>query len=53
MMKQGSIKDIARQRVEILYAQAKSVAKADPKLVTEYIGMARRIAMAAKNQVAA
>jgi ribonuclease P protein subunit RPR2 len=48
MMKQGSIKDIARQRIDILYAQAQSVAKEDPKLASEYIGMARRIAMAAK-----
>jgi ribonuclease P protein subunit RPR2 len=47
-MKQGSIKDIARQRVEILFAQAKSVAKANPKLATQYIASARRIAMAAK-----
>jgi RNase P subunit RPR2 len=48
MMKQGSIKDIARQRVEILFAQAKSVAKANPKLAAQYIASARRIAMAAK-----
>jgi ribonuclease P protein subunit RPR2 len=48
MMKQGTIKDIARQRVEILFDQAKSVAKANPKLAEEYLGSARRIAMAAK-----
>jgi ribonuclease P protein subunit RPR2 len=48
MMKQGSIKDIARQRVEILFTQAKSVAKANPKLAAQYIASARRIAMAAK-----
>jgi ribonuclease P protein subunit RPR2 len=48
MIKQGSIKDIARQRVEILFSQAKSVAKANSKLATEYVASARRIAMAAK-----
>ena len=48
MMKQGSIKDIARQRIAILYAQAQSVPKEDSKLASEYIGLARRIAMAAK-----
>ena len=51
MMKQGSIKDIARQRVEILFAQDKSVAKANPKLTTQYISSARRMAMAAKIRV--
>jgi ribonuclease P protein subunit RPR2 len=48
MMKQTGIKQIAHQRIEILFAQAKKVAKADPKLAAEYILSARRIAMAAK-----
>ena len=48
MMKQGSIKQIARQRIEILFCQAKKVARADPKLAAKYIGSARLIAMAAK-----
>ena len=48
MMKQGSIKEIAKQRVEILFRQAKSIVKANPKLAAEYIRSARRIAMAAK-----
>ena len=48
MMKQSSIKHIARQRIEILFEQAKTVVKANPKLAAEYVGMARRIAMAAK-----
>ncbi len=48
MMKQSSIKDIARQRIEILFGKAKEIAKADPKLAAQYIGSARRIAMAAK-----
>jgi ribonuclease P protein subunit RPR2 len=48
MMKQSSIKHIARQRIEILFEQAKTVVKVNPKLAAEYVGMARRIAMAAK-----
>ena len=48
MMKQGSVKQIARQRIEILFKEAKKVAKTNPKQATEYIGSARRIAMAAK-----
>jgi ribonuclease P protein subunit RPR2 len=48
MMKQNSIKQIANQRIEILFEQAKKVVKADPKLAAQYIGSARRIAMAAK-----
>ncbi|MGE5555617.1 MAG: ribonuclease P protein component 4 [Methanocella sp.] len=47
-MRQGSIKDIARERIGILFCQAKSVAKANPKLASDYIRLARRIAMAAK-----
>jgi ribonuclease P protein subunit RPR2 len=48
MMKQGSIKDIARQRIEILFTQAKTIVDANPKLAAQYIGSARKIAMAAK-----
>ncbi|MCW4029574.1 MAG: hypothetical protein NWE92_08005 [Candidatus Bathyarchaeota archaeon] len=48
MMKQGNIRQIARQRIEILFAHAQKVAKADPKLAAQYILSARRIAMAAK-----
>jgi ribonuclease P protein subunit RPR2 len=51
MMKQTSIKQIARQRIEILFVQAKKVAKADPKLAAQYILSARRIAMAAKTRL--
>lgn len=47
-MKQTSIKHIARQRIEILYGQAKQVARSDPQLAAQYVGSARRIAMAAK-----
>lgn len=48
MTKQGSTKDIARQRIELLFWQAKSIAKANPQLALDYIRMARQIAMAAK-----
>lgn len=48
MMKQSSIKQIANQRIEILFEQAKKVVKVNPKLAAQYIGSARRIAMAAK-----
>jgi ribonuclease P protein subunit RPR2 len=48
MMKQSSIKQIAMQRIEILFKEAKGIAKTNPKQATEYIGSARRIAMAAK-----
>jgi ribonuclease P protein subunit RPR2 len=48
MMKQGNIRQIARQRIEILFVQAQKVAHSNPKLAAEYVGSARRIAMAAK-----
>ena len=47
-MKQTSIKQIARQRIQILFEQAKKNAKSDPKLAAKYVKSARRIAMAAK-----
>ncbi|MFA5572637.1 MAG: hypothetical protein GX799_04795 [Crenarchaeota archaeon] len=47
MMKQSNIKEIARQRITILFEQAKKLAKNNPKLATQYIRSARRIAMAA------
>ena len=47
-MKQTSIKQIARERIGVLFEQAKQVAKTDPKLAIQYIKSARRIAMAAK-----
>lgn len=47
-MKQSSVKQIARQRIEILFSEAEKVAKANPKLAAQYICSARRIAMATK-----
>jgi ribonuclease P protein subunit RPR2 len=48
MMKQTGIKQIARQRIEILFGQAKKTARANPKLAAQYVKSARRIAMAAR-----
>jgi ribonuclease P protein subunit RPR2 len=48
MMKQTSIRHIARQRIEILFAQAKKISRSNPKFAAEYVGSARRIAMAAR-----
>jgi ribonuclease P protein subunit RPR2 len=47
-MNQGSIKQIARQRIQILFAEAKKVGRSESKLATQYVESARRIAMAAK-----
>ena len=47
-MKQTNIKQIARQRIQILFEEAKKIAKCDPKLAAKYVKTARRIAMAAK-----
>ncbi|MDR0373392.1 MAG: ribonuclease P [Nitrososphaerota archaeon] len=47
-MKQSSIKQIARQRIEILFGQAKKTAGSNPQLAAVYVEFARRIAMAAR-----
>jgi ribonuclease P protein subunit RPR2 len=47
-MNQVSIKQIARQRIQILFAEAEKVGRSDSKLATQYVESARRIAMAAK-----
>ena len=47
-VKQTNIKQIARQRIQILFEQAKRVPKTDIGLAAQYIKSARRIAMAAK-----
>jgi len=48
MMKQTSIKQIAQQRIAILFEQTKKVARCNPKLAAVYVLSARRIAMAAR-----
>jgi len=47
-MKQTSIKQIARQRIKVLFDEAKSISKSEPKLAAQYVKTARRIAMAAR-----
>ena len=47
-MKPTSVKQIARQRIQILFEQAKKARKTNPQLATQYIKSARRIAMAAR-----
>jgi ribonuclease P protein subunit RPR2 len=47
-VKQTNIKHLARQRIEILFDQAKKTAKINSQLAAQYIKSARRIAMAAK-----
>lgn len=43
-----NVKKIARQRIQILFEQAKKVGRTDPKLAMQYIASARKIAMAAR-----
>ena len=47
-MKQVSVKQIARQRIAILFGEAKKNGKTNPKLAAQYVQSARRIAMAAR-----
>ena len=47
-MRQGSVKQIARQRIQTLFDEAKKIGKSDPKLAAQYVKSARRIAMAAR-----
>ena len=47
-MKQTNVKQIARQRIQILFEQAKKIGRTNPKLARQYVGSARKIAMAAK-----
>ena len=47
-MKPTGMKQIARQRIQILFKQAKQVCKTNPQLAMQYTKSARKIAMAAK-----
>jgi ribonuclease P protein subunit RPR2 len=47
-MKRTSVKQIARQRIQILFDEAMNVCKSDPQLAMQYVKSARRIAMSAK-----
>ena len=44
----STAKQIARQRIQVLFQQATLAQKSDPRLAQNYIGMARKIAMAAR-----
>jgi ribonuclease P protein subunit RPR2 len=48
MNQQANVKQIARQRIAILFEQAKKLRREDPKLAMQYVSSARRIAMAAR-----
>jgi ribonuclease P protein subunit RPR2 len=48
MKQQSSVRQIARQRIQILFGEAKKVGRSDSKLAMQYVTSARRIAMAAK-----
>ena len=50
-MNPSNIKQIARQRILILFEQAKKVYKTNPKLAMQYVDSARKIAMAAKTRL--
>jgi ribonuclease P protein subunit RPR2 len=47
-MKQLSVKQIARQRIDILFRQAENVSKTNPKLAAEYVLAAQKVAMSAR-----
>ena len=47
-MKPTNVKQIAKQRIQILFEQAKKACKTNPQLAMKYILSARKIAMAAK-----
>jgi ribonuclease P protein subunit RPR2 len=43
-----SVKQIAHQRIDTLFEQAVAVSKTNPKLATEYIKAAQKVAMSAR-----
>jgi ribonuclease P protein subunit RPR2 len=51
MKQQSNVRQIARQRIQILFKQAKKVAKPDPKHAARYVLSARKLAMAAKIRI--
>jgi ribonuclease P protein subunit RPR2 len=50
-MNSSNVKQIAKQRILILFVQAKKVYKTNPKLAMQYVVSARKIAMAAKTRL--
>jgi len=51
MKQQTNVKQIARQRIQILFEQAKKVGRTDSKLAAQYGLSARIIAMAVKTRL--
>ena len=49
----GTTKQIARQRVHVLFQQAKSTYRANPQLAQRYVETARKIAMSARMRLPA
>ncbi|XHH08744.1 MAG: ribonuclease P protein component 4 [Candidatus Bathyarchaeia archaeon] len=47
-LKPLSIKQIARQRIDVLFGQAEAVRKSNPKLAAEYVKAAQKVAMSAR-----
>jgi len=50
-MKRELMKDIARQRIEVLFREAESVFRRDPELANEYVRLALRIAKRARVRI--
>ena len=48
LKQQSSIKQIARQRIQILFEEAEKIGKTEPQLAMQYVKSPRRIAMAAR-----
>jgi len=47
-MKPLSLKQIAHQRIDVLFEQAETVSKTNPKLAAEYVLAAQKVAMSAR-----
>ncbi len=47
-MKPLSVKQIASQRIDILFEQAEAVIKTNPQLAAEYVKVAQKVAMSAR-----
>jgi len=47
-IKSASAKQIAKQRIEVLFKQAEAVCRTNPELAAEYVQIARKVAMSAR-----
>ncbi len=48
MLRSGDIRQVARQRIQLLFEQAEKVCKTNHSLTIKYVSTARKIAMSAK-----